>query len=58
MLNEVDETFPKQLQHVAKVFDPPFLAIFLRIHHYGGGLRPAPQQWGAAFSGPQLLWIP
>ena len=25
----------------------------LPIHHYGGGLRPPPQQWGAA-----LLWNP
>ena len=23
-----------------------------------GGLRPPPHQWGAAFGGPPLVWIP
>ena len=36
----------EQLQNVSKAFHPLYLAIYLPIHHYGGGLRPPPQQWG------------
>ena len=57
-LDEVDETFLRQLQNVSEAFHPLDLAIHLPIQQYGGGLRPPPQQRGAAFGGPPLLWIP
>ena len=51
-LDVLDETFSKQMQHVSKEFHPLRLAIYLPIHHYGGGLRPHPQQWGPHLAAP------
>lgn len=38
-LDKVDEAFLKQLQNVSKTLHPLYLAIYLPIHHYGGGRR-------------------
>ena len=53
-LDKMDETFWKQLQDVSKTFHPLYLAIYLPIHHYGGGLRPPfPQQWELPSEAPR-----
>ena len=41
-LDEVDETFLRQLQNVSEAFHPLDLAIHLPIQQYGGGLRRPP----------------